>query len=34
MPISAIGLRLGGFFRVGGKGDRRGLVTSDLSVMF
>ena len=34
MPIFAIGLRLGGFFRVGGKADHRGLLTSDLSVMF
>ena len=33
-PIFAIGLRLGGFIRVGGNGDRHGLVTSDLSVMF
>ena|SRR5689334_8403332 len=33
MPIFAIGARVGGFTRVGGKGAR-GLFTGDLSVMF
>ena len=33
MPIFAIGARVGGFFRVGGKGSRA-LLTSDLNVMF
>lgn len=34
IPIFAIGVRLGGFVRVGGKGDGRDLLTGDLSVMF
>jgi hypothetical protein len=34
MPIFAIGARVGGFFRVAGKGASRGLLTADLSVLF
>lgn len=33
MPIFAIGARVGGFVRVGGKGSR-GLLTTDLSMLF
>jgi len=33
MPIFAIGMRVGGFIRIGGKGTR-GLLTSDLSMLF
>jgi len=33
MPIFAIGARVGGFFRVQGKGER-GLLTGDLSLLF
>ncbi len=33
MPIFALGVRVGGFIRTGGKG-RRGLLTGDLSVLF
>ncbi len=34
MPLFAIGARVGGLFRVGGKGGQRGLLTIDASVMF
>ena len=33
MPIFALGVRVGGFIRVAGKGGR-GLLTSDLNVLF
>jgi hypothetical protein len=32
-PLFAIGARLGGFFRVAGRGEQRGLLTFDLSLM-
>jgi hypothetical protein len=32
-PLFAIGARVGGFFRVGGRGEQRGLLTVDLSLM-
>ena len=32
-PLFAIGARVGGFFRVGGRGEQRGLLTLDLSLM-
>jgi hypothetical protein len=31
MPLFALGLRIGGFFRVGGRGGQRGLLTADMS---
>jgi len=34
MPLFAIGARVGGLFRVGGKGGQHGLLTVDASVMF
>jgi hypothetical protein len=33
MPLFALGARLGGFLRVGGQGEQRGLVTADVSLM-
>jgi hypothetical protein len=33
MPLFVIGARVGGFFRVGGRGGQRGLLTADLSLM-
>lgn len=33
MPLFAFGARLGGFVRVSGEGDRRAILTADLSVM-
>jgi len=33
MPLFAIGARSGGFFRVGGRGGQRGLLTADISLM-
>lgn len=32
-PLFAIGARVGGFFRVGGRGEQRGLLTADISLM-
>jgi len=32
-PLFAIGARVGGFFRVAGRGEQRGLLTFDLSLM-
>lgn len=31
MPLFALGARVGGFFRVGGRGGQRGLLTADVS---
>jgi hypothetical protein len=33
MPLFAVGARIGGFVRIGGRGPRRGLLTADISLM-
>lgn len=33
MPLFGLGVRLGGFLRIGGQGARRGLFTADVSLM-
>lgn len=33
MPLFALGARLGGFFRIGRRGEQRGLLTADISLM-
>ena len=33
MPLFALGARVGGFVRIGGQGERRGLLTADVSLM-
>jgi len=33
MPLFVLGFRLGGFVRIGGHAERRGLLTADLSLM-
>ena len=33
MPLFALGARVGGFVRIGGQGERRGLFTADVSLM-
>jgi hypothetical protein len=33
MPLFGLGARLGGFFRIGRRGEQRGLLTADVSLM-